>query len=68
MASIIQMALIRKKILDDTARKINAPEKHPNVRNIKYRLVAKPASVKVIPRRSIRILGAVVFVPTSIPT
>ena len=45
-----------------------APEKHPSVRNIKYRLVAKPASSSVMPRRSIKILGAVVLVPTSIPT
>ena len=35
---------------------------------MKYRLVAKPASANVMPRRSIKIFGAVVFVPTSIPT
>ena len=30
--------------------------------------MAKPASANVMPRRSIKIFGAVVFVPTSIPT
>ena len=35
---------------------------------MKYKLVAKPASVRSIPKRSIKIFGAVVLVPTSIPT
>ena len=44
------------------------PDRQPMVRKIKYRLVAKPASVRVIPTLSIRSFGAVVLVPTSIPT
>ena len=38
------------------------------VRKIKYNDVAKAASLSVMPTRSISNLGAVVLVPTSIPT
>ena len=44
------------------------PLRQPMVRKIKYRLVAKPASVRLMPTRSIKSLGAVVLVPTSMPT
>lgn len=44
------------------------PDKHPIVRNMKYKLVAKEASASDISTRSINILGAVVFIPTSRPT
>ena len=59
---------LAKKTLDDTFCKMMAPVKQPMVRKMKYRLVANPASVNDMPKRSIRILGAVVLVPTSIPT
>ena len=68
IASNMQHTLIKKNNLAGITRKMNAPEKHPKVRKIKYRLVANPASVSDMPTRSISILGAVVFVPTSIPT
>jgi len=38
------------------------------VRNMKYKLVANEASASVISTRSINILGAVVLMPTSMPT
>ena len=49
-------------------RSRNEPLRQPNVRKMKYRLVANAASLRVMPSRSMRTLGAVVFVPTSIPT
>ena len=52
----------------DTLRSANAPVKQPTVRKMKYTLVANPASSSGNESRSIRILGAVVLVPTSIPT
>ena len=48
--------------------KMTDPSKHPAVRNMKYKLVANDASLSPHPRRSINILGAVVLVPTSMPT
>ena len=49
-------------------RRKNEPVRQPMVRNMKYKEVAKAASLSVMPSFSIRILGAVVLVPTSIPT
>ena len=64
----IKHALMPKNILLDIRLRINDPEKQPNVRKIKYKLVANAASFKESPTRSINNFGAVVFVPTSMPT
>ena len=66
-ASIIS-TLIAKNSLGDIMRRIKAPRKHPIVRKMKYTPVAKPASSSGRARRSMMILGAVVLVPTSMPT
>ena len=63
----MQTLMIKKVRVGSTRRK-NEPVRQPMVRKMKYRLVAKAASFSVMPSRSIRIFGAVVFVPTSIPT
>jgi len=49
-------------------RRMNDPEKHPMVLKMKYTLVATAAASRVYPSLSMRSFGAVVFVPTSIPT
>ena len=64
----MRMTLIRKNLRLLNLARINEPDRQPSVRKMKYRLVAKPASVRVMPTRSIRSLGAVVLVPTSMPT
>ena len=68
IATSIIATLNPKNSLGDTERRIKAPRKHPAVRKMKYILVAKPASSRGSPRRSIIIFGAVVLVPTSLPT
>jgi hypothetical protein len=65
--SIANTLIVKNNRVDIRLSKYD-PSKHHPVRNMKYKLVAKAASSIVIPRRSIKIFGAVVFVPTSIPT
>ena len=64
----INTTLTTKNFLGDQCARISEPVRQPIVRKIKYRLVANDAACISIPNRSIRIFGAVVFVPTSIPT
>ena len=64
----IMMTLMMKNVLILSTRRKNEPVKQPMVRKMKYSEVAKAASLRVMPKRSMRILGAVVLVPTSMPT
>ena len=68
IATSIMTTLSPKKSRGEMERSRNAPMKHPAVRNMKYTLVAKPASSSGKLSRSMMILGAVVLVPTSMPT
>ena len=65
--AIITTLMTKNSLLLITRRK-NEPVRQPMVRKIKYKDVAKAASLSDIPKRSISSFGAVVFVPTSIPT
>ena len=53
---------------DSITKLMDEPVRQPTVRKMKYNEVAKAASLSDIPKRSMRIFGAVVFVPTSMPT
>ena len=64
----IMTTLTPKKSRGDIRRRIKAPRKQPAVRKMKYTLVAKPASSSGNASRSMTIFGAVVLVPTSMPT
>ena len=68
IAATIIIAEMKKNRRLDTKRKMNEPEKQPIVLKMKYTPVAFIAASVVKPTLSIKICGADVFVPTSIPT
>ena len=68
MLSAIIATLMMKNVRAFITRRKKEPVRHPSVRNMKYSDVAKAASLRLHPSRSMRIFGAVVLVPTSMPT
>ena len=72
MSPHIDKAIMVTEMMKNTrlliTRRKNEPVRQPKVRKTKYSEVENMASLSVMPRRSINIFGAVVLVPTSMPT
>ena len=57
-----------KNLDAEILERMNVPARHPKVLTRKYRLVAYPAWSRVMAALSCKIFGAVMLMPTSIPT
>ena len=60
--------LIRKNLTGEYFANKAVPTKAPTVRQAKYTLEPNPAASTAMPQRSISNFGAIVFIPTSVPT